>query len=211
MRVGEAEGDPEGDGRRTLANGLESRLWRLEDKHLREGSSIRQFGRPRPLRISHRRRRRRRRRCHAWVCNPRALSYSPYCITPPRSLHLQSEVNSVILEPVWSSTLELPIREWWRLININFYELLAGREVCVCVCGGGGGSASKQSPLASESFVSQRRGFYMDASLFSLCFQDRICGPAIRLQSQCLRTQNHKRFSVTRQWASYLARVVFLS
>ena len=48
MRVGEAEGDPEGDGRRTLANGWESRLWRLEDKHLREGSSIRQFGRPRP-------------------------------------------------------------------------------------------------------------------------------------------------------------------
>ena len=35
MRVGEAEGDPEGDGRRTsLANGWESRLWRLEDKHL---------------------------------------------------------------------------------------------------------------------------------------------------------------------------------
>ena len=58
MRVGEAEGDPEGDGRRTLANGWESRLWRLEDKHLREGSSVRQFGRPRPLRIRHRRRRR---------------------------------------------------------------------------------------------------------------------------------------------------------
>ena len=58
MRVGEAEGDPEGDGRRTLANGWESRLWRLEDKHLREGSSVRQFGRPRPLRICHRRRRR---------------------------------------------------------------------------------------------------------------------------------------------------------
>ena len=38
MRVGEAEGDPEGDGRRTLANGWESQLWRLEDKHLREGS-----------------------------------------------------------------------------------------------------------------------------------------------------------------------------
>ena len=56
MRVGEAEGDPEGDGRRTLANGWESRLWRLEDKHLREGSSVRQFGRPRPLRIRHRRR-----------------------------------------------------------------------------------------------------------------------------------------------------------
>ena len=62
MRVGEAEGDPEGDGRRTLANGWESRLWRLEDKHLREGSSVRQFGRPRPLRIRHRRRSRRRRR-----------------------------------------------------------------------------------------------------------------------------------------------------
>ena len=58
MRVGETEGDPEGDGRRTLANGWESRLWRLEDKHLREGSSVRQFGRPRPLRIRHRRRRR---------------------------------------------------------------------------------------------------------------------------------------------------------
>ena len=57
MRVGEAEGDPEGDGRRTLANGWESRLWRLEDKHLREGNSVRQFGRPRPLRIRHRRRR----------------------------------------------------------------------------------------------------------------------------------------------------------
>ena len=56
MRVGEAEGNPEGDGRRTLANGWESRLWRLEDKHLREGSSVRQFGRPRPLRIRHRRR-----------------------------------------------------------------------------------------------------------------------------------------------------------
>ena len=58
MRIGEAEGDPEGDGRRTLANGCESRLWRLEDKHLREGSSVRQFGRSRPLRIRHRRRRR---------------------------------------------------------------------------------------------------------------------------------------------------------
>ena len=56
MRVGEAEGDPEGDGRRTLVIGWESRLWRLEDKHLREGSSVRQFGRPRPLRIRHRRR-----------------------------------------------------------------------------------------------------------------------------------------------------------
>ena len=57
MRVGEAEGDPEGDGRRTLANGWESRLWRLEDEHLREGSSVRQFRRPHPLRIRHRRRR----------------------------------------------------------------------------------------------------------------------------------------------------------
>ena len=57
MRVGEAEGDPERDGRRTLANGWESRLWRLEDKHLREGSSVRQFVRPCPLRIRHRRRR----------------------------------------------------------------------------------------------------------------------------------------------------------
>ena len=57
MRVGEAEGDPEGDGRRTLANGWESRLWRLEDKHLRVGSSVMQFGRPRPLRIRHKRRR----------------------------------------------------------------------------------------------------------------------------------------------------------
>ena len=58
MRAGEAGGDPEGDGRRALVNGWESRLWRLEDKHLREGSSVRQFGRPRPLRIRHRRRRR---------------------------------------------------------------------------------------------------------------------------------------------------------
>ena len=57
MRAGEAEGDPEGDRRRTLVNGWESRLWRLEDKNLREGSSARQFGRPRPLRIRHRRRR----------------------------------------------------------------------------------------------------------------------------------------------------------
>ena len=51
-----AEGDPEGDGRRTLVNGWESRLWRLEDKHMREGSSVKQFGRQRPLRIRHRRR-----------------------------------------------------------------------------------------------------------------------------------------------------------
>ena len=57
MRAGGAEGDPEGDGRRTLVNGWESRLWRLEDKHLSEGSSVRQFGRSRPLRILHRRRR----------------------------------------------------------------------------------------------------------------------------------------------------------
>ena len=63
MRAGGAEGDPERDGRRTLVNGWESRLWRLEDKHLREGSSVRQFERPRPLRIRHRRRRRR----HAFV------------------------------------------------------------------------------------------------------------------------------------------------
>ena len=56
MRVGEAEGDPEGDGRRTLVDGWESRLWRLEDKHLREGSFVMQFGRPRPLRIRHKRR-----------------------------------------------------------------------------------------------------------------------------------------------------------
>ena len=58
MRAGGAEGDPERDGRTTLVNGWESRLWRLEDKHLREGSPVRQFGRPRPLRIRHRRRRR---------------------------------------------------------------------------------------------------------------------------------------------------------
>ena len=37
MRVGGVEGDPEGDGRRTLANGWESRLWRLEDKALERG------------------------------------------------------------------------------------------------------------------------------------------------------------------------------
>ena len=30
MRVGGAEGDPEGDGRRTLVNGWESRLWRRQ-------------------------------------------------------------------------------------------------------------------------------------------------------------------------------------
>ena len=71
MRVGEAEGDPEGDGRRTLANGWESRLWRLEDKHLREGSSVRQFGRPRPLRIRHRRRRTRLLvYCHNTISSP---------------------------------------------------------------------------------------------------------------------------------------------
>ena len=58
MRVGGAEGEPEGDGRRTLVNGWESRLWRLENKRLREGSSVRQFGRPSPLTIRHRRRRR---------------------------------------------------------------------------------------------------------------------------------------------------------
>ena len=58
MRAGGAEGDPERDGRRTLVNGWESPLWRLKDKHLREGSSVMQFGRPRPLRIRHRRRRR---------------------------------------------------------------------------------------------------------------------------------------------------------
>ena len=57
MRAGGVEGDPERDGRRTLVNGWESSLWRLEDKHLREGSSVRQFGRPRPLRIRHIRRR----------------------------------------------------------------------------------------------------------------------------------------------------------
>ena len=58
MRTGGVEGGPKRDGRRTLANGWESRLWRLEDKHLREGSSVRQLERPRPLRIRHRRRRR---------------------------------------------------------------------------------------------------------------------------------------------------------
>ena len=57
MRAGGAEGDPEGDGRRTLMNGWESRLWRLEDKHLREGSPVRLFGRPQSLRIGHSRRR----------------------------------------------------------------------------------------------------------------------------------------------------------
>ena len=50
-------GDPERDGRRTLVNRWESRLWRLEDKHLRDGSSVGQIGRPRPLRIHYRRRR----------------------------------------------------------------------------------------------------------------------------------------------------------
>ena len=57
VRAGGAEGDLERDGRMTLVNGWESRLWGLEDEHLREGSSVRQFGRPRPLRIRHRRRR----------------------------------------------------------------------------------------------------------------------------------------------------------
>ena len=57
MRAGGAEGDPEGNGRRTLVNGWGSRLWSLEDKHFREGSSARQFGRPRPFRIRLRRRR----------------------------------------------------------------------------------------------------------------------------------------------------------
>ena len=56
VRAGGAGGDPEGDGRRKLVNGWESRLWRLKDKHMREGSSVRQFGRSRPLRICHRRR-----------------------------------------------------------------------------------------------------------------------------------------------------------
>ena len=60
MRAGGAEGVPEGDGRRTLVNGWESRLWRLEDKHLREGSSVRQLRKPRPLRIRQGRIRRRR-------------------------------------------------------------------------------------------------------------------------------------------------------
>ena len=57
MRAGGAEGDPKRDERRTLVNGWESRQWRLEDKHLREGSSVRHFGRPHSLRIRHRRRR----------------------------------------------------------------------------------------------------------------------------------------------------------
>ena len=58
MRAGGAEGDPERDGRRRLVNGWESRLWRLEGKRLSEESSVRPFGRQRPLRIRHRRRRR---------------------------------------------------------------------------------------------------------------------------------------------------------
>ena len=57
-------GDPERDGRRTLVNRWESRLWRLEDKHLRDGSSVGQIGRPRPLRIHYR-----RRRCNKGVKN----------------------------------------------------------------------------------------------------------------------------------------------
>ena len=73
MRVGEAEGDPEGDGRRTLANGWESRLWRLEEKHLREGSSVRQFGRPRPLSIRHRRKRRSLSFVKLRICNAKLL------------------------------------------------------------------------------------------------------------------------------------------
>ena len=52
VRVGEAEGDPEGDGRRTLANGWESRLWRraLERGEFRqavwEATSINTFCTP---------------------------------------------------------------------------------------------------------------------------------------------------------------------
>ena len=63
VSAGGAGGDPEGDGRRTLVNGWESRLWRLKDKHLREGSSVRQFGRLRPKRI----RQGRRRRVYLWL------------------------------------------------------------------------------------------------------------------------------------------------
>ena len=35
--VGGAEGDPEGDGRRTLANGWESRLWEAGRQALERG------------------------------------------------------------------------------------------------------------------------------------------------------------------------------
>ena len=76
MRVGEAEGDPEGDGRRTLANGWESRLWRLEDKHLREGSSVRQFERPRPLRIRHRRRRKKKTSLFRFFSKKKKIEFS---------------------------------------------------------------------------------------------------------------------------------------
>ena len=85
MRVGEAEGDPEGDGRRTLANGWESRLRRLEDKHLREGSSVRQFGRPRPLRIRHRRR---RKLDFSLFCTP--------CSNPLFSLSVTNSFNFIV-------------------------------------------------------------------------------------------------------------------
>ena len=96
MRVGEAEGDPEGDGRRTLTNGWESRLWRLEDKHLREGSSVRQFGRPRPLRIRHRRRRR------------YSLITLLLCVSEVRSFSLECKIRqSVDLKNYWGWTKPL--------------------------------------------------------------------------------------------------------
>ena len=44
VRVGEAEGDPEGDGRRTLANGWESRLWRLEASTWERGVPLGSLG-----------------------------------------------------------------------------------------------------------------------------------------------------------------------
>ena len=59
----------------------ESRLWRLEDKHLREGSSVRQFGRPRPLRIRHRRRRSRRARA-TLTSNVKKTFFSPGFLIP---------------------------------------------------------------------------------------------------------------------------------
>ena len=96
MREGEAEGDSEGDWRRTLANGWESRLWRLEDKHFREGSSVRQFGRPRPLRIRHRRRRISLSILNHLQCRPGLPLFSLCEIAPHLIDHLQIHIQSYL-------------------------------------------------------------------------------------------------------------------
>ena len=50
--VGEAEGRPRRRWTQDIGEWMGVSTVRLEDKHLREGSSIRQFGRPRLLRIA---------------------------------------------------------------------------------------------------------------------------------------------------------------